>query len=197
MPVVHTEWPEYRYFPVDEEWQRNACRQLGLRFVRPFERTSGGPNVVSTRPITTWLKRIGGYGNCPYRSFSYIITGSEAQHFELRNAIVAHMLNIPHLLCGIGSDGHRNYLYDIHENVERYLARSNMAVDGTRGTDTEMCVLAHLLNTVIYNYNSSGYWLPCLPHGIDRSIPYNVICKSMYLYNHNSIHFDVVTDIHL
>ena len=69
-----------------------------------------------------------------------------------------------------------------------------MAVDGTQGTDTEMCVLAHLLNTVIYNHR---YWLPCLPHGIDRSIPYNVICKPMYLYNHNSVHFDVVTDIHL
>ena len=32
-----------------------------------------------------------------------------------------------------------------------------MAVDGTWRTDTEMCVLAHLLNTNIYNYNSSGY----------------------------------------
>ena len=98
MPVVRTEWPEYRYFPVDEEWQSNACRQLGLRFVRPFECTSGGPNVVLTRPITTSLKRIGGDGNCLYRSFSYIITGSEAQHFELRSAIVAHML----LICCVG-----------------------------------------------------------------------------------------------
>ena len=153
--------------------------------------------VILTRPIAASLKRIGGDGNCLYRSFSYIITGSEAQHFELRSAIVAHMLSIPHLLCGIGIDGHRNYLYSVHDNVESYLARTNMAVDGTWGTDTEMCVLAHLLNTVIYNYNSSGYWLPCLPHGIDISIPYNVICKSMYLYNHNSVHFDVVTDIHL
>ena len=42
MPVVRTEWPGYRYFPVDEEWQRNACKQLGLRF----------------------LKSIGGDGNC-------------------------------------------------------------------------------------------------------------------------------------
>ena len=42
MPVVRTEWPEYRYNPVDEEWQHNACTQLGLTFVRPFTRVSGG-----------------------------------------------------------------------------------------------------------------------------------------------------------
>ena len=47
-----------------------------------------------------------------------------------------------------------------------------MAANGTWGTDTEMCVLAHLLNVVVYNFNSSGYWLPCLPHG----------CRSLYIY---------------
>ena len=57
MPVVHTEWPKYRYFPVDEEWQRNACRQLGLRFVRPFEHTPGGPNVILTSSIAKKNRR--------------------------------------------------------------------------------------------------------------------------------------------
>ena len=102
--------------------------------------------------------------------------GLEAQHFELRSVIVAHMLSIPLLLFGIGINGHQNYLYCIHDNVESYLARTNTAVDGTWGTDTEMCVLAHLLHTGIYNYNSSGYWLPCLPHGTDRSIRYVSLC---------------------
>ena len=99
-------------------------------------------------------------------------------------------------MCGLGSDGHRNYLYGSYDSVEAYLARTKMADNRTWGTDTEMCVLAHLLNTVIYNFNSSGYWLPCLPHGIDRSIPYNVRCRSLYIYNHHANHFEVVTDIH-
>jgi len=30
MPLVLTEWPEYRYYPVDEEWQCNACRQCSV-----------------------------------------------------------------------------------------------------------------------------------------------------------------------
>ena len=60
MPVVHTEWPEYRYYPVDDEWQHNACRQLGLTFVRPFTCVPGGPDVVLRRPVTTSLKKIEG-----------------------------------------------------------------------------------------------------------------------------------------
>ena len=195
MPVVRTQWPEYRYYPVNEEWQHNACRQLGLRFVTPFICVSGGPDVILTRPNTTSLKKIGGDGNCLFRSLCYIITGSQTQHFELRSAIVAHMLSIHNLLCGLGSDGHRNYFYGNYDSVETYLATSNMANNGTWGTDTEMCVLAHLLNVVVYNFNSSGYWLACSPHGIDRSIPYNVRCRSLYIYNHHDTHFDVVTDI--
>ena len=109
MPLVRTEWPEYRYYPVDEEWQRNACSQLGLRFVRPFMCVSGGPDVVLTRPNSASLKKIIGDGNCLFRSLCYIITGSQLQHFELRSAIVAHMLGILNLLCGLGIDGHRNY----------------------------------------------------------------------------------------
>ena len=28
--VLQTEWTDYRYFPIDEEWQRQACRLLNL-----------------------------------------------------------------------------------------------------------------------------------------------------------------------
>jgi len=62
------------------------------------------------------------------------------------------MFNISNLLCGLGSDGHQNYLCGRYDSIESYLARTDMAVDGTRGTDIEMCVsLAHLLNSVIRN----------------------------------------------
>ena len=66
--VLQTEWTDYRYFPIDEEWQRQACRLLNLRFVRPFERESGGPDVILTLPDTFHLRRIGGDGNCLFRA---------------------------------------------------------------------------------------------------------------------------------
>ena len=43
------------------------------------------------------------------------------------------MLSIPELLCGIGADGHRNYLeeYGGYESFENYLSETSMAVNGT------------------------------------------------------------------
>ena len=59
------------------------------------------------------------------------------QHSELRSDLTSYMLSIPELLCGIGPDGHRNYLeeYGSYESVENYLSETNMAVNGTWDTD--------------------------------------------------------------
>ena len=84
-PVVpQYEWRNYRYYPVNEEWQRCACELLGIRFVRPFQWQDGGPHVILTRQDLRSLRSIGGDGNCMFRSLSYVILGSEEQHFEVR-----------------------------------------------------------------------------------------------------------------
>ena len=127
------EWSDYRYYPVDEAWQRQACELLGIRFVRPFQRQEGGSDMILTRPDMRSLRSIGGNGNCLFRALCYIISGSEAQHGELRSAIVAHMRSIPFLVSGTGPDGNRNYLvtYDHgYHSVDDYLARSDMAENG-------------------------------------------------------------------
>ena len=31
------EWTDYRYHPVNEDWQRRACELLGIQFIRPFQ----------------------------------------------------------------------------------------------------------------------------------------------------------------
>ena len=94
-PIVpRYEWRNYRYYLVNEEWQRRTCELLGIRFVRPFQWQDGGPDVILTRPDLRSLRSIGGDGNCMFRSLSYVILGSEEHHFEIRLAIVAHMLTI-------------------------------------------------------------------------------------------------------
>ena len=95
---------------MDEAWQRQACELLGIRFVRPFQRQEGGSDMILTRPDMRSLRSIGGDGNCLFRALCYIISGSEAQHGELRSAIVAHMRSTPFLVSGTGPDGNRNYL---------------------------------------------------------------------------------------
>ena len=122
------EWTDYRYYPVDEHWQRQACELLAIRFIRSFQRQDGGPHVVLTRPVLRSLKTIGGDGNCLFRALCYIIPGSEDQHLQVRAAIVAHMRSIADLVSGIGSDGNRNYLvtYDHgYSSVEDCLGRTH------------------------------------------------------------------------
>jgi len=70
-----------------------------------------------------------------------------------------------------------------------------MADSGTWGTDFEMSVLAHLLQTVVYSYNATGeYWIACFPHSIDKTIPEDVRVKSMYIHFIGN-HFEVVTSV--
>ena len=89
----------FKFYSLDEQWQHNACTTLGLQFVisnrliRP-----GGPNVDLRPP--NHINRIRGDGNCLFRSFSYIITGSEEQHMAVRIAILNHMIDIAHFLLG-------------------------------------------------------------------------------------------------
>ena len=45
-PVLRTVWPEYWYYPVDEEWQRQACALMNMRFICPLERDSGDPEQI-------------------------------------------------------------------------------------------------------------------------------------------------------
>ena len=46
------------------------------------------------------VKHITGDGNCLFRSFAYIMTGSEDQHMALRTAILQHMIDVRHFILG-------------------------------------------------------------------------------------------------
>ena len=89
-----TAWPEYRYHQVDSTWQTNACSRMGLQFRQRFQCQIGGRDVILTCPNSETLHNVAGDGNCLFRAFSYVITGSEHQHIEIRNALVRYMLSI-------------------------------------------------------------------------------------------------------
>ena len=60
-----TVWHDLRFYPVNEEWQRQACNILGLQFVAVSNCDShrGGPDTILTRPDCRSLKTITGDGN--------------------------------------------------------------------------------------------------------------------------------------
>ena len=79
----------FRFHPIDEAWQHAACHCVGVNFVTKCDLGEGGPNVPLTHPRRCRL--IKGDGNCLFRSFSYLITGTEQQHAQVRQAIVNHL----------------------------------------------------------------------------------------------------------
>ena len=90
------EWSDYRYYPADEAWQRQACELLGIRFVRPFQRQEGGSDMILTRPDMRSLRSIGGDGNCLFRALctAKIITKDGDVTHRLYFRIFLYTINI-------------------------------------------------------------------------------------------------------
>ena len=92
--VGRIEYPNFRYYQVDENWQLHTCERLGLTYTQKFACRCGGPDTILTRPDLRNLKQIVGDGNCLFRAISYIITGSEQQHSILRSVLVGYVYAI-------------------------------------------------------------------------------------------------------
>ena len=175
-----------RFFPVDVQWQRNACDTLHLNFRKSSsQKCERGQDVPLTIPNRK--KRVVGDGNCLFRSFSYIITGSENYHREVRKAIVDHMpLLRPEVLSV--------YLGDT--TVQEYQRQTRMRQDSSWGTDVEMVTLAHLLDTTVYAYSPGGNeWAVCSTTFWSGAGASNSLERAMYLVNTGNNHYDVVRSV--
>ena len=160
-----TVWPEYRYHQVDESW-------MGLQFREVFQCQSDGTNIILTHPDMTTLRNTYGDGNCLFRAFSYIITGSENQHFEVCDVLLSYMLSIENLLVGHSEDGSYNYLQPFgHRTVQNYIDSGSMDRSGTWGSELEMMCLSHMLNTIVFSFGApKNNWEVFGYNFIDRSL---------------------------
>ena len=178
-------WP-FKFYSVDEQWQHNACTTLGVQFVLSNRLRPGGPNVDLRPP--NHIKRIRGDGNCLFRSFSYIITGSEEQHMAVRIAILNHMIDIAHFLLG-------HHIPPQYSSVQDYIQDKGMDQPHIWGTEIEMFTLAHLLQTCVFIYNTDDLnWCRYSPHCVDRTLNDDIQQMSMYI-NHPPNHFEIVCSI--
>ncbi len=67
--IVRTESNyRFRYYPVNDDWQRRVCAELHLNYIASNEITPGGHDIVLTDPV--FLKAYED-GNCMFPSFSY------------------------------------------------------------------------------------------------------------------------------
>ena len=81
--------PPKNFHCVDEKWQHKSCGLLKINFACCNKMNKGSPCMPLTRPKQT--HPIGGDGNCMFRSVSYVITGSQEHHLEVRAMTLEHM----------------------------------------------------------------------------------------------------------
>ena len=207
---VYTDNSHFKYNPVDVEWQLRVCRLLGLGFCGPNRITPGSPNAPLANPVG--FKNIRGDGNCMFQSLSFIITGSEDQHMHVRRAIIRHMRDIGNVLWESQISPLLNNLRSIGEvsvgnnqspnadylaGINQYIAATRMDHDKTWGSEVEIMVLAHLLDTAVYSYDTARGWNRYTPANVygqfDVSTRVNSQMAMYVRYNIN--HYDLVTSV--
>ena len=180
----------FSYNPIDVGWQHLVCADLGLDYIMPNGCLPGEPTQPLTTPATSF--NILGDGACFFRCLSYVTTGSQEQHFVLRQKVCDHML-IPDVSQWLRSRG--------YSDVD--IQTVGMRETSTWATDTQIFAASDLLRTQILTAHSqSCAWMLFNPRGRglaqfvggEFSIYINYI-PSNGVVDSNSDHYEVVRSI--
>ena len=122
-----------------------------------------------------------------FRSFSYLITGTERQHTQVSQAIVNHLRLIERWMLP--------HFSDRGLSATAYIEGTHMDRNRTWGSDVEILTKAHMLNTCVYVYDPRYRgWDRYGPHNVDRTLSSDITDISMFI-RHPPHHFDVVCAI--
>lgn len=202
----------FRYYPGDVEWQQRKCRELGLEYRGPNGVDPGSIDTLLTNP--TGFKSIRGDGNCMFRAISLIITGSEDQHMQVRQAIVRHMrairsstweshvstlLDSLHRVGEVTRDMDQSTRAESESSkIDQYIADTKMDCDTTWGSEVELMVLSNLLNTAVYTYSPTyKIWCKFIPSNVHGEFDVSThVDSTMSVYMRHSVnHYDVVSSV--
>ena len=178
----------FKFHSVNEQWQRDACVLLGLNFEGSNAMEKGGACTPLSSPQK--IKPIQGDGNCMFRALSYVITGSEKHHLQVRANILEHMESTASLVLG-HIRGCCNAMHNC-SSVKEYIKLTKMNKPHVWGTDIELLVVAHLLKTCIHFYMTREQkWFVYRPSSLDKALAIDSAAQAIYL-RHTPFHYDVV-----
>lgn len=206
-------WPHYRFYYVDEQWQRVMCANLSLPFARPHRGCPGSQGRLLTAPDTNQLFHIMGDGSCLFRCFAHIITGSQRHHMLIRRALVEHLYEVESNLHQ--QNPNEEMVFNHHEpvtnqwgqpdiryipvrSVSKYLELSRMDQDGVYGTDEGISWPVHLINTPVYMFTSqNNEWNRYVPSMVDPSVlSPDVTSPALYMrHDAGRDHYEVVLGV--
>jgi hypothetical protein len=162
-----TSSPRHRFTPPSVDWQKQACSELGFKFVKKSFGNTKASKQVCRDPHQRY--KISGDGNCLFRALVYCVTGSQDEHGMMRT-IICDELEKAEMQDG--------------EAGAAYVQRMNMREDGTWGTTDEIFAAARIVKVTVCVFsicgNSSGWQRQ------GEGSP------SLYIDNSSGNHFDVV-----
>ena len=146
--VLNTFPDDPRISVIDETWQRSKCDLLGLKFTSVCRQ----PDYLVGRHLRDYepweREEIEGDGNCLFRCFSKLISGSEESHLQLRSIISRF----------IASEGTRRlgwYFISKKTTPCNYLTCERLIFrESVWGTDVEILAASAILDADIYVANN-------------------------------------------
>ena len=144
--------------PVCEDWQKMKASEIKLEIkkLNGIKHGSGTITIPKNKPLPTC--RTVGDGNCLFRAFSHILTGSQDYHSQIREHIVTFMLDNVLLMESV--------IHNSIPDVVEHITSHQMAELGKWGTEVELAAMATILNCTIFvfsKYGNQTLWLKYKP----------------------------------
>ncbi|KAL5505540.1 hypothetical protein EMCRGX_G006988, partial [Ephydatia muelleri] len=116
------------YMPVCKEWQKDRCNSLGLPYIHGNIEHHTTQVMVPVNLCPSSTARIVADGNCFFRSLSFVLTGSQDYHQEVRLLVTTYMID------NTGNPQLSSLIKD-GERMENYIEQSKMQLLGTWATE--------------------------------------------------------------
>ncbi|XP_071953317.1 uncharacterized protein [Antedon mediterranea] len=177
----------FKFIPISEAQKKNMCNEVGIH----CEHTdmNCGINRASQIGHPLQITNITGDGNCFYRAISYIISGTEDNHFLLRRAITNHLLETGDLFINTFSHEYRS--------VKEYVLKKRVMDNGTWASNTEISAMANLLNTDIYSFNDQLLTWQLFSAKKPGRIDDVTTDNGIYILYTMNVHFNVVESVNV
>ena len=125
-----------RIYPSRCNMAKSKCKLLQLTFVSGiiFENQSSEKRADLRQLVPSKERRISPDGNCLFRSLSFVLTGTDRFHKDIRDFLVENMKSAYRETCTNYCHSHYELLPENRcHSMEDYLAKSRMESSGSWG----------------------------------------------------------------